>query len=142
MYNFLLAPFIAFLTAQGIKFILKARQQKMGFKDFFAYSNMPSGHTAVAMALATIIFLMEGISSPLFAIAIFFASIVITDAVGLRTYLGQHGKTLNILVEDMRGDQISKNSYPKLLEQIGHKPIEAIAGGLIGVIIGLVVWLV
>ncbi|MFZ4648062.1 MAG: divergent PAP2 family protein [Patescibacteria group bacterium] len=143
MYEFLLAPFLAFTIAQGLKFFLKNRHKKLKLKDFFAYSSMPSGHTAIAIALATIIFLKEGLTSPLFAVSAVLASIVITDAVGLRTYLGQHGKTLNILVKDLKNDEfIKEGSYPQLLEHIGHTPLEAFVGGLIGFVTSLLIWLI
>ena len=143
MYEFLLAPFLAFFAAQGLKFLLKNRKKSLKIKDFFAYSSMPSGHTAIAVSLSTIILLKEGFSSPLFAISAVLASSVITDAVGLRTYLGQHGKTLNILVKDLGEDEFIKESgYPKLLEHIGHTPIEAIVGGIIGLVASLLVWLI
>jgi len=61
-----------------------------------------------------------------------FMTIVITDAIGLRNYLGQHGKTLNVLVKDLKEDDFLDNSYPKQLEQIGHTPLQVLIGGLIG----------
>ena len=143
MYDFLLAPIVAFLIAQGLKFALKSRRKKLKAKDFFAYSSMPSSHTATVISLAVIILLKEGATSPLFAIMLVVSSVVITDAVGLRNYLGQHGKTLNVLVEDLKDDEIiEENSYPKLLEQIGHRPIEILAGALLGAAISIIIWLI
>jgi len=143
MYDFLLAPVLSFLLAQSIKFALKARHKKLKAKDFFAYSSMPSSHTATVVSLAIMVLLKEGVSSPLFAIMLVVSSVVITDAVGLRNYLGQHGKTLNVLVEDLKEDElIEKNAYPKLLEQIGHRPIEILAGGLLGAAISIAIWLI
>lgn len=143
MYDFLLAPVLSFLFAQTIKFALKARHKKLKAKDFFAYSSMPSSHTATVVSLAIIILLKEGAASPLFAIMLVLSSVVITDAIGLRNYLGQQGKTLNVLVEDLKEDElIEKNAYPKLLEQIGHRPIEILAGGLLGAAISIIIWLI
>ncbi len=142
MYDFLTAPILAFFAAQGLKFILKNRWRNLKFRDFFAYASMPSGHTAIVVALTTIVFLKQGIASPLFAACAVFSSVVITDAVGLRTYLGQHGKTLNVLVKDLKEDEFIKDSYPKLLEQIGHTPLEALVGALIGLAASLLVWLI
>ena len=79
----------------------------------------------------------------MFAIMLVLSSVVITDAIGLRNYLGQQGKTLNVLVEDLKEDElIEKNAYPKLLEQIGHRPIEILAGGLLGTFISIAIWLI
>lgn len=133
MYIYIAIPLIAFAIAQTTKVLLKSRHQKLNLKNLFAYSDMPSGHTAIVSGLAMIIALKEGISSPLFALSFVFASVVITDAVGLRTYLGQHGKTLNVLVKDLKEDEFLDRSYPKQLEHIGHTPLQVIIGGLIGV---------
>jgi len=65
-------------------------------------------------------------------------SIVITDAIGLRNYLGQHGKTLNILVKDLKEDDFLDNSYPKQLEHIGHTPMQVIIGALIGIVVSAI----
>lgn len=132
MYIYLLSPIIAFVIAQGTKVFLRSRRHKIDWKDIFAYSDMPSGHTAVVIALVFILGLRLGIGSPVFATAFVFAMIVITDAVGLRNYLGQHGKTLNILVRDLKEDEFLDQIYPKLLEQIGHTPLQVIIGFLIG----------
>ena len=126
-------PVISFVLAQGTKVLLKTkRQKKLKWRDMFAYSDMPSGHTATVVSLATIIALELGLYSAEFALALVFMTIVITDAIGLRNYLGQHGKTLNILVKDLKEDDFLDNSYPKQLEQIGHTPLQVLIGALIG----------
>jgi hypothetical protein len=127
-------PVISFVLAQGTKVLLKTKKRKkLHWRDIFAYSDMPSGHTATVVSLATIIALELGLYSAEFALALVFMTIVITDAIGLRNYLGQHGKTLNILVKDLKEDDFLDNSYPKQLEQIGHTPLQVLIGGLIGV---------
>ncbi|MFA5886635.1 MAG: divergent PAP2 family protein [Patescibacteria group bacterium] len=132
MYIYLLAPIIAFTFAQGLKILLKSWHHKITWRDVVAYSDMPSGHTAVVTSLVAILGLKLGLESPVFAVAFVFASIVITDAIGLRNYLGQHGKTLNILVKDLKEDEFLDNSYPKLLEHIGHTPLQVVIGTIIG----------
>ena len=126
-------PVLAFCFAQGTKVVLKKKKtKKLKWHDLIAYSDMPSGHTATVVSLATIIALNLGFSSPEFALALVFAAIVITDAIGLRNYLGQHGKTLNVLVKDLKEDDFLDNSYPQQLEQIGHTPMQVLIGALIG----------
>jgi acid phosphatase family membrane protein YuiD len=141
MYIYILCPIIAFIAAQGAKVILKSFHHKITWRDVTAYSDMPSGHTAVVISLVVIIALKLGISSPIFATAFVFAAIVITDAVGLRNYLGQHGKTLNILVKDLKEDEFLDRSYPTQLERIGHTPIQVIVGALVGIITSVVGYL-
>lgn len=133
MYLYLICPIVAFGLAQGIKIFIRSRQHRLTWRDILAYSDMPSGHTAVVISLVVILGLRSGLNSPIFAVAFVFASIVITDALGLRNYLGQHGKTLNILVKDLKEDEFLDQTYPKLLEHIGHTPLQVLIGTLIGV---------
>ena len=138
MYIYLLCPVIAFILAQGTKVALRSLKHKITWRDIFAYSDMPSGHTAVVAALVTILGLKLGIGSPVFATAFVFSTIVIADAVGLRNYLGQHGKTLNILVKDLKEDEFLDRTYPQLLEHIGHTPLQVIIGALVGIMTSLI----
>lgn len=138
MYLYLAIPIVAFLVSQITKIILKYPHQKIKFRDLFSYSDMPSSHTAVVISLAMTIFLRTGLDSPLFAISFVLAAIVITDAVGLRNYLGQHGRTLNILVKDLKEDEFLDRKYPKQLEHIGHTPLQILIGAAIGVLISLI----
>jgi uncharacterized protein len=134
---YLFLPLLSGLVAQLAKAFIKSNHQKLGFKNVFAYSGMPSGHSALVISLATIVGLKNGWASPLFAVSFIFAVIVIRDAVGLRRYLGQHGKTLNVLVKDLKEDEMLDRSYPRLLEQIGHTPAQVAVGSLIGFLISL-----
>lgn len=140
MYIYLIAPIFAFTLAQGLKVILRAFKRKISWRDIFAYSDMPSGHTSVVIAITTIIALKQGIASPLFAISLVFAMIVIVDAIGLRNYLGLHGKTINVLVKDLDEDDFLDNDYPTQLEKIGHTPIQVVVGAIIGSLTSLVLF--
>ncbi|MEA3398267.1 MAG: divergent PAP2 family protein [Patescibacteria group bacterium] len=135
--HILILPLLSGLIAQTIKFFIKANRQKWKIKNFFAYSGMPSGHSAMIISLATIIGLEESLHSPLFAFSVIFAIIIIRDALGLRRYLGQHGKTLNILVKDLKEDEFLDENYPRLLERIGHTPAQVLVGSLIGFLTSL-----
>lgn len=141
MYIYILAPIVAFVIAQGTKVLLRSFKRKVTWHDVFAYSDMPSGHTSVVVGVTSIIALKLGISSPIFAVSFVFMMIVIVDAIGLRNYLGQHGKTLNILVKDLKEDDFLDNTYPKQLEKIGHTPLQVLVGGTIGFVTSLVAWL-
>ena len=103
---------------------------------------MPSGHSAMVSSLAAITGLEFGLASPLFAISFIFALIVIRDALGIRQYLGQHGKVLNILVKDLRDDQMLDEDYPRLLEKIGHTPAQVAVGAAIGILISAIGYMI
>lgn len=137
MSQILLLPLIAGAIAQTIKFFIGSNEQKINFKNLMAYSGMPSGHSAIVISLATIIALKEGWQSPLFAITVILAIIVIRDALGIRRYLGEHGRVLNVLVKDLGNDQVLDEKYPRLLERVGHTPAQVFAGALIGFFVSL-----
>lgn len=135
-------PIIAFSLAQGIKMILKVKDgKKLRWHDLVAYSDMPSGHTATVISISTILALRFGLYSAEFALSFVFAVIVISDAIGLRNYMGQHGKTLNVLVKDLKEDDFLDNTYPKQLERIGHTPLQVLMGGLLGASVGIIGYL-
>ncbi len=136
---YVIFPIISFALAQGTKVLIKSfKRKRFHWHDIFAYSDMPSGHTATVISLSTIILLRDGIYSASFAVALVFTIIVITDAIGLRNYLGQHGKTLNILVKDLAEDDFLDKSYPKQLEKIGHTPFQVLMGALIGFVVSFI----
>ena len=139
-YHILLAPLIAGFITQIIKFLLKSNRQKFSLDNLMAYSGMPSGHSALTISLATIIGLEEGIKSPLFSVSIILAIIVIRDALGIRRYLGQHGRILNILVKDLKNDDVLDAKYPHLLERIGHTPAQVFVGSIIGLLVSVVIY--
>jgi len=136
-YYIIILPLFAGLFAQLIKFFIKSNKQKFKLKNIVAYSGMPSGHSAMTISLATIIGLEEGWHSPIFALSLVFTIIVIRDALGIRRYLGQHGKIINILVKDLSDDDMVDETYPHLLENIGHTPYQVLAGSLIGLAVSL-----
>jgi hypothetical protein len=142
MYIYLLSPIIAFVLAQMIKVTLRSRKHKLTWHDFVDYSDMPSSHTAIVVALAVITGLKSGLASPFFAVSFVLAAVVISDAIGLRNYLGAHGQELNILVEDLKEDEFLDRRYPKQTEHVGHTPLQVLVGALVGAAVSLVMfWL-
>lgn len=142
MYNILLLPLLSGLIAQLAKFAFEPNRRKFNFKNIVAYSGMPSGHSAIVASLAAITGLEFGLASPIFAVSFIFALIVIRDALGIRQYLGQHGKILNILVKDLREDQMLDEEYPRLLEKIGHTPAQVAVGAAIGILISVIGYII
>jgi acid phosphatase family membrane protein YuiD len=86
--------------------------------------------------------LQEGADSPIFAMSIVLALLIITDAIGLRSYLGNHGKILNVLVKDLDEDEFLDRKYPKLLEKIGHTPLQVLAGSVLGFAVSILAWMI
>ncbi len=115
MYQILITSLAAGIIAQLSKTFFKSAQTKLDWRFFSSYSGMPSSHAAFVSALAMIVGLTEKFSSPVFAVSLVFALLVIRDALGARRYLGQHGEIINSLVRDLKKDKMLDETYPRLL---------------------------
>ena len=106
--------------------------EKFNFKKLMQAGGMPSSHTAIVVSLATLIGKDVGVDTPLFAVSVILACIVMYDAAGVRRAVGKQAKVLNDILMDhnMTGAQ-------KLQEMTGHTPIQVMAGAVIGIIAGL-----
>ena len=138
-----ITPLLAAITAQFIKIGLQqTKKRKFNWKHFlkFTYSGMPSGHTALMVSLTTIIGLVAGFTSAEFALAAIVSLVIVNDAIRLRGYLGQHGETINELVNDLKDDEVLDQRYPHLLENIGHTPAQVWAGAGLGVIVSILMY--
>jgi uncharacterized protein len=137
-YIIIILPLLAALVAQVGKIFIHGNHLKFTLRNITAYSGMPSGHTALMTSLTTIIGLTEGINSPIFALTFVMMILVIRDALGIRRYLGEHGKILNMLVKDLDNDKVLEAHYPHLLERVGHTPAQVLVGAAVGLTISLI----
>lgn len=99
---------------------------------------MPSSHSATVSALATATAFECGVSSPLFAIAVILAIIVMYDARGVRRETGKQAQVLNDLLKafaDMGRTDL--NADEKLKELVGHTPLQVLAGAILGICIAV-----
>jgi len=136
-YKIVLIPFIALIVTQIIKVIIDSAKGKFSWRNFNNYGGMPSSHAAIVSALATEIGTEFGFGSVYFSLALVLAFLTIRDAVGLRRYLGNHGKILNMLIKDL--PDYKENKYPFLEERLGHTYLQALVGILIGIVIALLI---
>lgn len=127
----LLITLTTWTIAQGIKVILGViREKKFNFKWFIGTGGMPSSHAAGAAALATSCGLQFGFDSVLFALAAVFALVTMFDAQGVRRSAGQQAVILNQILDDIYWK--GKLEQDKLMELIGHSPLQVIIGGFLG----------
>jgi uncharacterized protein len=92
---------------------------------------MPSSHAASVSALSTMVGLHEGFRSTLFGVTLFFSLIVMYDAAGLRRAAGRHAVVLNRLIDEHFKNP--EEGAQKLMELLGHTPLEVLVGALLGV---------
>ncbi len=136
-FIYLIVPIVAVFIAQVSKFFLPRNRLKPSLKNLLAYSGMPSSHAAVTISLSTIIGLIQGFDSPIFALSILMTFIALRDALGIRQYIGRQGKVINELVEDLNEDEYLDDKYPQLIEKVGHTPNQIIVGSCIGFLVAV-----
>lgn len=137
-YKYIIVPFLVWFGIQLFKFIYDlVKSKKFNFKRLMQAGGMPSSHSGVVVSLTTMIGKNVGINSPLFAVALIFSFIVMYDAAGVRRAAGKQAKLLNKIVETpgLTGLQVSE----RLVEVLGHTPVQVIVGAAIGVLVGLLV---
>lgn len=134
---YLLAIALAWVVAQGLKYIIisvKGRSFR-GLRQLYLSGNMPSAHSAAVIALLTVIGLVEGTGTALFALAALFAGIVMYDAVMVRRSSGEQGEAIKRLISLQK----TEVRIPRVAK--GHTPLEVLAGAAVGCFVGIVVFL-
>jgi len=123
--------------AQCLKvFIGVVRDRRFNFKWFIGTGGMPSSHAAGATALATCCGLSQGVDSLEFALAAVFAMVTMFDAQGVRRSTGQQAELLNKILEDIYWK--GKIESQKLVELIGHTPVQVFVGAVIGFFLAVI----
>lgn len=136
-FKYLYIPFLLWFFIQLFKVIWDlVTTKKFNFKRIMGAGGMPSSHSAVVTSLATLIGKSEGITSPIFALAVIFSFVVMYDAAGIRRAAGKQAALLNKIINTPGLTNIQVQE--KLVEVLGHTPKQVIVGALIGIIAGLI----
>ncbi|HEX7621011.1 MAG TPA: divergent PAP2 family protein [Anaerolineales bacterium] len=130
---------VGWILAQVLKVPVDLlREHRWNWALFFAAGGMPSSHSALVTSTAAAVGLHIGFDSPLFAVAVALAMVVVYDATGVRRQAGKQAEKINILVEELlKGHPISEQH---LREAIGHTPLEALGGVVLGLIVAFGLW--
>ena len=126
-----LLPIFVGLFSQVIKFVFFTLRHGWKPEYIFTHGHMPSAHTAFAVSLLTSIGYFEGMNSGAFAVTVGLAFIIVDDALRIRMILGDQGRYLNMLVDQLRGE-IDESQFPHLKERVGHRTSEVIVGAIFG----------
>jgi len=140
-YNFpLFAALISNVLAQVCKvFIHYLLNRSWKWSLLISTGGLPSSHSATVASLTVAIGIVEGFSSPIFAVSFIFSVIVMFDAAGIRRHAGQQAVVLNRLIKELQfsseggGDRILK-------ELLGHKPVEVLLGAVFGLIVSILLY--
>lgn len=136
-FKYLYTPFLLWFFIQLFKVIWDLITTKQfNFKRIMGAGGMPSSHSAVVTSIATLIGKYEGIHTPLFALSVVFAFVVMYDAAGIRRAAGKQARLLNKIVNTPGLTNLQVQE--KLVEVLGHTPKQVIVGALIGIIVGII----
>ena len=138
----IIAPMIAWITAQILKTIINCIvNKKIDWTRMFGDGGMPSAHSATVTALAIVIGDVSGFDSPIFGLAIMFASVVMHDALGVRREAGKQAVAVLRIADVLKNyfeehDMNLKTEKLKVL--VGHTPTQVVCGSLWGLFVAAV----
>jgi acid phosphatase family membrane protein YuiD len=138
------APYLVALSAGFVVQIYKfvaylVRHRQVNFTRLVGTGGMPSSHSASVTALTTSVGFLEGPSSALFAVTLYFSLVIMYDAAGLRRAAGTQARILNRMVADHYAHRTFKPE--RLSELVGHTPFEVFVGAAFGVLYALIWYL-
>ncbi|MBU4562206.1 divergent PAP2 family protein, partial [bacterium] len=129
----IIIAFITWILNQSLKLmVFYITEKKWDIRRFVGAGGMPSTHSALSVCVAVTIGLKEGWESPLFALAIVIAFIIMADAAGVRRETGEQAKVLNKIILEFFEERKIRDK--NLKELVGHTPFEVIVGAFIGIV--------
>jgi hypothetical protein len=137
-----LATLVASFLAQVLKLPLcYLRTKEWDLSLLFSTGGMPSSHSAAITAAAAGVGHYAGFNTPLFGLAFAIASVVIYDATNIRRQAGFHAQQINRIIKEMfLGEAKPAEEVKELSEVLGHSPIEALGGIILGILVNIVIW--
>ena len=137
----LIAGCVAWLISQIIKGVIHLIiHKRFVWERLLGDGGMPSSHSATVTAVAVMTGLRCGWDSPVFAIAVVLALIVMHDAMGVRQETGKQAKVINSMVELFnsmgRGELTPEET---LKEFVGHTRGQVLVGAALGAVIALAI---
>ncbi len=138
----LLIALSAWAIAQVLKVPLNfVRVREWDWSLLLRAGGMPSSHSALVAATAHGLGLFHGFETPVFAVAVTLAVIVIYDATGVRRQAGKHAQRINAIIADLRSGRPHWHEMEEQLKEVlGHTPLEAMWGTILGIVIAQLGW--
>ena len=134
----LMVPIILWCIVQILKFFIELiRNKKVDLKRLVGAGGMPSSHSAIVCSLASCIGKEYGFDSGFFAISLIFAFVVMYDACGVRRAAGKQASILNKILDTPGMSTVEVQE--KLIEALGHTPVQVFVGAFIGFVVGVLV---
>ncbi len=131
-------PILLWFLIQTFKVIVDLIiNKKLNVKRILGAGGMPSSHSAIVCSLAVCIGREYGFDSGIFAFSVIMAFVVMYDAAGVRRAAGKQARILNKILETP--GLTTKEVQEKLIETLGHTPIQVFVGALIGIVAGAII---
>lgn len=135
--KYLYVPLMLWFSIQTFKVIYELiKTKKFNFKRIIGAGGMPSSHSAITMCISTMIGKSSGFDSSIYALSLIVALVVMYDAAGVRRAAGKQAKLLNKIIDTPGLTNVQVQE--KLVEVLGHTPIQVFVGALLGIIIGMI----
>ncbi len=136
-YRYLVVPFGTWFFIQLFKLVYDlVTTKQFNFKRILGAGGMPSSHSAVVVALCTMIGKEYGVNSAIFGLSIVFAFVVMYDAAGVRRAAGKQAKLLNKIIQTPGLSNVEVTE--RLQEVLGHTPTQVFVGAFIGIVVGMI----
>lgn len=133
----IIIPLILWTIIQTFKVITDlVINKRLNVKRIIGAGGMPSSHSAVVSSLAMCVGKEYGFDSGIFAIALIMAFVVMYDAAGVRRAAGKQARILNHILDTPGLTTLEVQE--RLIEALGHTPIQVFVGAIVGAISGLV----
>ncbi len=126
----------SWFTAQLAKTILYVIiNHKFSWERIVGAGGMPSAHSATVCALVVSTGMVYGVKGFEFPMTVFFAFIVMYDAMGVRRETGEQAKVLNEMVSqwfEMGKELKTMDPMEQFKEFVGHTPLQVLVGAIVG----------
>ncbi len=130
-------PVLLWLFIQTFKLLTDfVKNKRINLKRLVGAGGMPSSHSATVCAVAALTGREYGFDSGIFGVALIMACIVMYDAAGVRRAAGKQARILNKILETPGLTTVEVQE--KLVEFLGHTPIQVFVGAIIGFVIGAI----
>ena len=137
----LVAGVASWASAQILKTITYAIvNHTLDIKRLLGDGGMPSAHSATVTAIAVATGFVAGFDTPVFAVAIMLAFIVMHDAMGVRLETGKQAKILNDMIKMVYDEDMTPEE--KLKEFVGHTPLQVLGGFVLGIVVDIIIFVV
>ena len=131
-------PIMLWFVIQTFKVITElVRNKKFNVRRILGAGGMPSSHSAIVCSVAVCVGKEYGFNTGMFALAVIMAFIVMYDAAGIRRAAGKQARILNKILETPGLTTVEVQE--KLIEALGHTPIQVFVGALVGIIAGIII---